>query len=86
MVHCRSQKYGNLYLWRWKSLSVETPLTAYKQLEHTLATLQETVKPSEIYRILKPYPIEALALGYVDTTLPKWKREKIKTTFLLCGR
>ena len=62
---------GNLY-------RVETPLTAYKQLEHTLATLQETVKPSEIYRILKPYPIEALALGYVDTTLPKWKREKIK--------
>ena len=57
---------------------VETPLTAYKQLEQTLATLQETVKPSEIYQLLKPYPIEALALGYVDTTLPNWKRKKIK--------
>ena len=61
---------GNLY-------RVETPLTAYKQLEQTLATWQETTKPSEIYQLLKPYPIEALALGYVDTTLPKWKREKI---------
>lgn len=62
---------GNLY-------RVETPLTAYKQLEQTLAPLQETVRPSEIYQSLKSYPIEALALGYVDTTLPKWKREKIK--------
>ncbi|MCE2414483.1 CCA tRNA nucleotidyltransferase [Candidatus Poribacteria bacterium] len=62
---------GNLY-------RVETPLTAYKQLEQTLATVQETVKPSEIYQLLKSYPIEAFALGYVDTTLPKWKREKIK--------
>ena len=62
---------GNLY-------RVETPLIAYKQLEHTLTMLREAAKSSEIYRILKPYPIEALALGYVDTTLPKWKREKIK--------
>lgn len=62
---------GNLY-------RVETPLTAYKQLEHTLLTLRETAKPSEIYRMLKPYPIEALALGYVDTTFRAWKREKIK--------
>jgi tRNA nucleotidyltransferase/poly(A) polymerase len=61
---------GNLY-------RIETPLTAYKQLEQTLATLQETAKPSEIYQLLKPYPIEALALGYVDATLSKWKREKI---------
>ena len=57
---------------------VETPLTAYKQLEQTLATVQETAKPSEIYQLLKPYPIEALALGYVDTTLPNWKRKKIE--------
>ena len=61
---------GNLY-------RVETPFTAYKQLEQALATLQETAKPSEIYQLLKSYPTEALALGYVNTTLPKWKREKI---------
>ena len=62
---------GNLY-------RVETPLTAYKGLEQTLAPLQETVRPSEIYQLLKSYPIEALALGAVDTTVPQWKREKIK--------
>lgn len=67
---------GNLY-------RIETPLTAYKQLEQTLETWQETAKPSEIYQTLKPYPIEALALGYVDTTLPKWKREKIKDYLLV---
>ena len=61
---------GNLY-------RVETPLTTYKQLEQTLASFQKTAKPSEIYRSLKPYPTEALALCYVDTILPKWKREKI---------
>ena len=61
---------GNLY-------RVETPLTTYKRLEQTLTTLQETAKPSEIYQLLKSYPIEALALCYVDMTLPKSKREKI---------
>ena len=61
---------GNLY-------RVETPLTTYKQLAQTLASLQETAKPSEIYQLLKPYPTEALVLCYVDTRPPKWKREKI---------
>ena len=62
---------GNLY-------RVQTPLTAYRQLEQTLTPLQKTIKPSEVYQLLKPYLIEALALGYVDTTVPEWKREKIK--------
>ena len=62
---------GNLY-------RVETPLTAYRCLDQTLTLLEETVKPSEIYQLLKPYPIEALVLGYVDATVPEWKREKIK--------
>ena len=62
---------GNLY-------RIETPLTAYKRLEQTLGTLQKITKPSETYQSLKPYPIEALALGCVDTTLPEWKRKKIK--------
>ena len=62
---------GNLY-------RVQTPLTAYRQLKQTLTPLQKTIKPSEAYQLLKPYPIEALALGYVDTAVPEWKREKIK--------
>ncbi|MDD9975154.1 MAG: hypothetical protein OXU27_14165, partial [Candidatus Poribacteria bacterium] len=57
---------------------VQTPLTAYRELEQTLAPVKETARPSEIYQLLKPYPTEALALGCVNTTLPKWKREKIK--------
>lgn len=66
---------GNLY-------RVQTPLTAYRQLEQTLTPLKETVKPSEIYQLLKPYPIEALALSYADATVPEWKREKIRDYLL----
>ena len=62
---------GNLY-------RIETPLTAYSQLKQALAPLQETVKPSEIYRLLKPYPIEALVLASVDRTVATWKHEKIR--------
>lgn len=69
---------GNLY-------RIQTPLTGYKALKETLAIVKETTKPSEIYQLLKPYPSEALALGYVDTTLPKWKRAKI-TDYLLVLR
>ena len=67
---------GNLY-------RVQTPLTAYRQLEQTFTPLTETVKPSEIYQLLKPYPIEALVLSYVDATVPEWKREKIKEYLLV---
>ena len=66
---------GNLY-------RVETPLTAYRQLAQALAPLQTSVKSSEIYRLLKPYPIEALVLASIDTT-PEWKREKIKDYLLV---
>ena len=62
---------------------VQTPIAAYRQLEQTLTPLQETVKPSEIYQLLKPYPIEALVLSAVDTTLSEWKREKIREYLLV---
>ena len=62
---------------------VQTPIAAYRQLEQTLTPLQETVKPSEIYQLLKPYPLEALVLSAVDTTVPEWKREKIKDYLLV---
>lgn len=62
---------------------VQTPIAAYRQLQQTLTPLQETVKPSEIYQLLKPYPIEALVLSYVDATVPEWKREKIKEYLLV---
>ena len=67
---------GNLY-------RVETPLIAYSALKQTLASLQATIKPSEIYQLLKPYPIEALVLVFSDTTVAKWKREKIDNYLLV---
>ncbi len=67
---------GNLY-------RVETPLTAYRQLKQALVPLERTVKPSKIYQLLKPYPIEALVLTSVDTTVAAWQREKIKNYLLV---
>ena len=62
---------------------VQTPIAAYRQLQQVLTPLQETVKPSEIYQLLNPYPIEALVLGSVDATVPEWKRKKIKEYLLV---
>ena len=67
---------GHLY-------QVQTPIAAYRQLKQTLTPLRETVKPSELYQLLKPYPIEALVLSYVDATVPEWKREKIRDYLLV---
>ena len=67
---------GNLY-------RVETPLTTYSELKQALAPLQVTVKPSKIYQLLKPYPIEALTLASVDTTIASWQQEKIKDYLLV---
>ena len=66
---------GNLY-------RVETPLTAYTQLKQALVPLQPSVKPSEIYRLLKPYPLEALVLAAVDTATSEWKQGKIRDYLL----
>ncbi len=62
---------------------VETPFTAYKQLKEKLALLKASVKPSEIYQLFKSYPIEALVLASKGTTVPEWKREKIKDYLLV---
>ena len=67
---------GNLY-------QVQTPLTAYRQLGQALMSLETTVKPSEVYQLLKPYPTEALVLGHIDTTVSEWKREKIRDYLLV---
>lgn len=62
---------------------VETPLTAYRHLKETLALLKVSVKPSEIYRLFKPYPIEALVLASEGTTIAEWQRKKIKDYLLV---
>ncbi len=61
---------GNLY-------RVQTPLTAYRELEQAFASIKPETKPSQIYQLLKPYPLEPLVLTYLDATIPVWQREKI---------
>ncbi len=75
---------GTTYVCGEKSLfRVETPLTAYKHLKQTLAPLKPSVKPSEIYRLFKPYPIEALVLASEGTTVAAWQRKKIRDYLLV---
>ena len=62
---------------------VETRLTAYKQLKETVTLLKRSVKPSEIYRLFKPYPTEALVLVSEGTTVAGWVREKIREYLLV---
>ena len=61
---------GNLY-------KVETPITVYRHLLPVLDTLTETTVPSKIYQVLKPFPLEALVLGYSDSNLLQMQRNII---------
>lgn len=56
---------------------VQTPITAYHQLLLVLDSLAETTTPSKIYQILKPFPLEALVLGYSDVNLSDAQRKNI---------
>ena len=40
-------------------------------------SLTETTAPSKIYQVLKPFPLEALALGYSDANLSQAQRKNI---------
>ena len=62
---------------------VETGLTAYKQLKETLALLKRPIKPSEIYRLFKPYPTEVLVLASEGPTVGEWRRKKIRDYLLV---
>ena len=66
---------GNLY-------KVETPITAYRHLLPVLDTLTETTVPSKIYQVLKPFPLEALVLGYSDSNLSQMQRNIIEDYLL----
>ncbi len=75
---------GKTYISGDRSLfRVETRLTAYKQLKEALALLKRSVKPSEIYRLFKPYPTEALVLASEGTTVAEWGRKKIRDYLLV---
>ncbi len=65
--------YSNIKIYK-----VQTPLTAYRQLLPILDSLTKTTSPSKIYQRLKPFPLEALVLGYLNTNLPKIQRKNIE--------
>ena len=66
---------GNIY-------KVQTPITTYRQLLPVLDSLTETAAPSQIYQRLKPFPLEALVLGYSDTNLLQGQRQNIANYLL----
>lgn len=53
-------------------------LIAKARLGNVLATLSVNSKRSEVYKLLKSYPIEALAFSIVEPDRPQWCAEKIK--------
>ncbi len=53
-------------------------LIAKARLENVLATLPENSKRSEVYKLLKSFPIEALAFSIAEPNRPQWCKEKIK--------
>lgn len=56
---------------------LQTPMTSYQKLIPVLESLTETSTPSIIYKSLKPYTLEALSLGYMNTKLSDVHRKII---------
>ena len=52
---------------------IQTVLTASHELYNTLGMLSVDSKPSEVYRLLKPCPDEALAFTVIQPEQPKWR-------------
>ena len=52
---------------------IQTGLTASYDLYKTVGMLSADSKPSEVYRLLKPYPVEALVFTVIQPEQPKWQ-------------
>lgn len=61
--------YGDGQIYR-----VQTPMTAYNKLYSNLASLHENTEPSDIYKLLKPFPLEALILAYCAPNIAEMQR------------
>ena len=57
---------------------LRTKLSAQAQLEQDIDTLSATTKPSEVYQLLNPYPIEPLAFVMMQPNQPNWRVKKIR--------
>lgn len=53
-------------------------LIAKERLRDALAALSVNSRPSEVYKLLKSYPLEALVFSIVEPDQPQWCVEKIK--------
>ena len=52
---------------------IQAGLTASYDLCKTLGMLSADSKPSEVYHLLKPYPVEALVFTVIQPEQPKWQ-------------
>ena len=52
-------------------------LSAQVQLEHDLDALPVSSKPSEVYQLLNPYPIESIIFVLTQPSQPSWRVEKM---------
>ena len=54
-----------------------TKLSAQTKLEHDLNALSAASKPSEVYQLLNPYPLESLVFAMTQSNQPDWRVGKI---------
>lgn len=54
-----------------------TKLSAQAQLEHDLNALSVASKPSEVYQLLNPYPLEPIVFVLMQPSQPDWRVEKM---------
>lgn len=61
---------------------ITSPITTFQCLYSVLDSLNATITSSEIYRILKPYPLEPLVLSLSDPNLSKIQQDNIREYLL----
>ncbi len=54
-----------------------TKLSVQTHMEHALNALSVSSKPSEVYQLLNPYPLEALVFALMQPHQPDWRAGKI---------
>jgi len=57
---------------------IQTKLVAPNRLRKTLDALSLASRPSEVYQLLKPYPLEALVFALTQLDQPDWRVAKIR--------
>ena len=56
---------------------LRTKLNAQAQLEHDLKVLSVASKPSEVYQLLNPYPLEPIVFVLMQPSQPDWRVKKM---------